>query len=64
MKRSEFKRRKKMRRDGYDEAFIKSPAGELVSYLGQYSDKMFVMTGGEIIDNHDGTITFIAEAKK
>lgn len=64
MKKSEFKRRKKMRREGYSEAFIKSPLGILTSELGKYQDKMFTVTGGEIIDNHDGTITLIPEVQK
>lgn len=46
-----------MRKEGYPEAFIKSPLGILTSKLGQYTDKMFTVTGGEIIDNHDETIT-------
>lgn len=57
MKRSEFNRRKEMRREGYEETFIKSPLGELDYKLSKMSEKLFIMSGGEIIDNHDGTIT-------
>lgn len=58
MKKAELKRRKEMRKQGYDDIFIKSPLGELTYKLNNLiTDEFYCFTNGEIIDNHDGTIT-------
>lgn len=58
MRKSELKRRKEMRKQGYPEDFIKSDLGVLEYQLAHLiTDKSYVFTNGEIIDNHDGTIT-------
>lgn len=59
MKKSELKRRREMRKQGYPEDFIKSNLGILEYQLSTMSERSFKVSGGKIIDNHDGTITII-----